>query len=235
MYRTGDLARRRAEGELVYLGRRDFQVKINGFRIELGEVEAALTLIDGVKQACVIAEDGRLVAYYSTTDGLPLEKSEVSRALAARMPAHMLPSLYQHVARFPINANGKVDRGALPGAVRSAQAAVFAGSAMEATVVEVWASVLGSDDFGLEENFFDVGGTSLLLIAVRTALQTRLGREIGVASMFECTTVRTLAARLQEPDQATTFAVETDRISDNARRQREAFARARTARSGARV
>ena len=235
LYRSGDLARRRADGELVYLGRRDFQVKINGFRIELGEVEAAMALVDRVKQACVITDGGRLMAFYSTVDALPIEKSEVSRALAVKMPKHMLPSIYQHVAQFPLNANGKVDRGALALPASGATRSAVRGSSMEAAVSAVWASVLGSDDFGLDENFFDVGGSSLLLIAVRSQLQEKLAREIAVVSMFECTTVKTLAARLQEPDQATTAAQDADKVFDNARRQRDAFARARAARSGVRV
>jgi hypothetical protein len=108
-------------------------------------------------------------------------------------------------------------------------------SSIKAAIRDAWASALGSDEFGLDDNFFDVGGTSVLLIAVRARLQARLEREIAVAWMFECTTVRTLTARLEGPDHATAMAGETHRISDNARKQREAFARARAARSGAQV
>ena len=113
MYCSGDLARRRADGELVYLGRRDCQVKINGFRIELGEVEAALALHPAVRQACVIAADGpRLIAYY-TTEVAQLSAAELSEFLAARLPAHMMPSRYKQWERFELNANGKMDRAAL--------------------------------------------------------------------------------------------------------------------------
>ena len=239
MYRSGDLARRRADGELVYLGRRDFQVKINGFRIELGEVEAALAQRAKVSQACVIAADGqRLIAYYSTVDGWRLGARELSEFLATRLPVHMMPSLYRHVTRFPLNVNGKVDRDAL------AQAACAdsrhgngprIGTPMEQMVSEVWSTALGVEEYSLDDNFFDVGGTSLLLIAVRTGLQERLTREIPIAWMFECTTVRALARRVEEPAETTASGAVSARVEENARRQRDVFARARAARSGAQV
>jgi hypothetical protein len=236
LYRSGDLARRRGDGELVYLGRRDFQVKINGFRIELGEVEAALAQHPAVRQACVIAEDGpRLVAYFRTMDGSPLQPQELSGFLSMRLPAHMMPSLYRQVAEFPLNANGKVDRKALRDIAENLQTkhevTLSGSSPMEQVVADIWRIVLDADEVARDDNFFDVGGTSLLLIAVRTGLQERLNREIPITWMFECTTIRTLALRLSEPAATATG---NDKGTENARRQRESFARAKAARNGVR-
>ena len=238
MYRSGDLARRRADGELVYLGRRDFQVKINGFRIELGEVEAALALHPAVRQACVIAAEGpRLIAWYMT-DGARLSAAEMSEFLALKLPGHMMPSLYRQVERFALNANGKVDRAALAQAASpylTHAAAPRTGSPMEQMVSEIWSTALGSEEYSFDDNFFDAGGTSLLLIAVRRSLQERLGREIPIAWMLECTTVRALARRLTESAEVTVAAMISDEVKENARRRRDMFARARAARSGAQV
>jgi amino acid adenylation domain-containing protein len=236
LYRSGDLARRREDGELVYLGRRDFQVKINGFRIELGEVEAALAQHPAVRQACVVAADGaRLVAYLRTLDGAPLQTQELSAFLSMSLPAHMMPSLYRNVDEFPLNANGKVDRKGLRDAATNShvrnEITLGGTSPMEQTVADVWSIVLGADEIAREDNFFDVGGTSLLLIAVRTGLQERLNREIPITWMFECTTIRSLARRLSEPSTTTS---DNDKVTENARRQRDAFAKARAARNGTR-
>ena len=230
-YRSGDMARRREDGELVYLGRRDGQVKINGFRIELGEVEAALRGCAGVEQACVVARENRLIGYVVGGG------TDVAAQVAARLPAQMRPSLYVPVAAMPLNANGKIDRAALPepglraGAPDPARdPAAGSGSGMrtpmEKIVGEVWVTVLGADA-GLHENFFDAGGLSLSLIAVRAGLQERLGRAIPVTWMFECTTVSALAKRLEEGAAAT-------QGNSNAARQRQAFARARELRGAAR-
>jgi acyl carrier protein len=146
-----------------------------------------------------------------------------------------MPSLYRYVAEFPLNMNGKVDRTALHEAALWAkpisQTIVRGGSPMEENVADIWRAVLDATEVEYEANFFDVGGTSLLLIAVRTALQERLGREIPITWMFECTTVRSLARRLAEPAGAS---VAKSNVTDNARRQREAFVRAKAARIGSR-
>ena len=219
LYRSGDLARRRPDGELVYLGRRDGQVKINGFRIELGEVEAALRGCTGVEQACVLVREARLIAYI-VGSGSPAAE------LKGKLPAHMLPSVYVPLLALPLNANGKVDQSALPDPVIAPSAPTTLGTPTERVVAEVWAKVLGSHT-GLDENFFDAGGTSLLLIAARTALQEQLSRTIPVTWMFECTTVRALAKRLDEGVGATPS-------NTNAERQRQAFARARQLKGAAR-
>lgn len=224
LYRSGDRARRRPDGELVYLGRRDGQVKIAGFRIETGEVEAALLRCAGVAQACVLAWKERLVAFVTGSD---LTEKELSEALASRLPVHLRPSLYRLVPGLPLTVNGKVDRAAL---LRGLEAAVSEarlgpiGPSLLQTVSFAWQSVLGTD-VGPDENFFDVGGTSLLLVRVRAALQAELGREIPVVWIFECTTIRTLAAKLGGD-----AADKVDGAAENARKARMAFGRAKALR-----
>ncbi len=236
LYRSGDLARRRADGELVYLGRADRQVKVNGFRIELGEIEAALMSFPDVTQACVTtyAEGSgpqRLSAYFVADEAI--ETKALSEFLAARLPAQMRPAFYTRLAALPMTGNGKVDRTALPSPVApvATRPSSFA-SAMETRVAAAWQRALGTENVSVDDNFFDVGGTSLLLIAVRNALQQELGRTIPITWFFENTTIRTLAARLSETAISTTAVTNT--AQDSARRQREAFARMKAARSVAR-
>ncbi len=234
LYRSGDLARRRADGELVYVGRRDSQVKINGFRIELGEVEAAIVAHPSLVQACVIAYAessgaARLAAYYVAKTGPEPSTRELSQFLAQRLPAQMMPAFYIGLAALPLTANGKVDRQALPAPQPGTNSARRHGlthaSGLEYSIARIWQMVLAADEVGLDDNFFDIGGTSLLLIAVRTGLQEQLDRPIPVTWMFEYTTVRSLARKLGNPDDAGSVA--SNQLADAARRQREAFRRAR--------
>jgi amino acid adenylation domain-containing protein len=241
LYRSGDMALRRADGELVYLGRADRQVKINGFRIELAEVEAALSSFPGIAQVCVAPytpADGtpRLVAYYVTPAAFASSR-ELGEFLAVRLPAHMRPAFYIPLDVLPLTANGKVDRAALPCPGTPVEPAtvlppVAYASAMEEKLAEIWKRVLGNERLGLEDNFFDVGGSSLLLIATRSALQTELNRSIPITWFFEHTTIRALARRLEE-EPATNLPA-TSPAQDNARRQREMFARMRASRSATR-
>ncbi len=219
VYRSGDIGRRRGDGELVYLGRRDGQVKVNGFRVELGEVEAGLLGCAGVSQACVCVEDGLLVGYFVGRE--KLAAGVLSAELGRTLPGHMMPSRYVQVQAMPLNGNGKVDRAALAEAGRVRVQVKATG--MQGLVAKVWTDVLGGG-FGVEDNFFDVGGSSLLLVRVRSALQTELGKVIPVTWMFECTTVKALAERLES-------GVKDVVVGGNGARQREAFAKAKAMRS----
>jgi amino acid adenylation domain-containing protein len=239
LYRSGDLARRRGDGELVYLGRRDSQVKINGFRIELGEIETAIVTHPAVVQACVVARsDGghgaRLAAYYVAQPGNEPSTREMSEYLASRLPAQMMPAFYQRLAVFPLTPNGKVDRAALPapsaGAILADRRGLGTATALEDLVASIWRVALRADVVSLDDNFFDVGGTSLLLIAVRTGLQEQLDRHIPVSWMFECATIRTLARRLSDSNSTTNEGQAPNMLQDRVLRQRMAFARARAAR-----
>jgi len=234
MYRSGDLARLLPDGEVEYLGRGDAQVKIQGFRIELGEIEAAIAGHERISEARVVAhtdEAGtkRLVAYYVALEGAALPTRELSGYLSAKLPPWMMPSVYLPIPAFPLTPHGKVDYAALPAPMAgSARTGVAAGGTdLEQEVAGAWRQVLGADHVGLDDNFFDIGGNSLLLVSVHTRLQERFNRKIPVAELFAYTTVRALSERLggSVPDSGSWLASQ-----NQADKQRAAFARARVAR-----
>jgi amino acid adenylation domain-containing protein len=245
LYRTGDLARRRKDGELVYLGRIDGQVKINGFRIELGEVEAALEAFPEVLHSCVIprpdASGGsRLAAYFVARKGMPVEVRALSSFLAKRLPSQMLPSFYTQLDSLPLTGNGKVDRASLPADGVAAAPLDEPGqtqeiSATQETIAAAWRTALGVERVGLDDNFFDIGGSSLLLIQVRSELRQKLDRAIPVTWMFEWTTIRKLAEKLDEmaPPPTEDDAV-NDAVQARAQKQRQSFSRFRGALGGTR-
>lgn len=231
MYRSGDLARYLPNGELEYLGRGDAQVKIQGFRIELGEVEAAILETSMVKAARVVphTDEGgskRLIAYCIAMDGFALESHQLSELLHSKLPPWMLPSAYIAVDAFPLTSNGKLDVAALPkprfGSTAVSESAV--GNEMENRVTAIWRSVLDAESVGLDDNFFDIGGTSLLLVKVHKELQIQLNRRIPVADLFAFTTVRSLAKKLE---QAQADSDTWKPMQEKAQQQRNAFARAR--------
>ena len=241
MYRSGDLARLLPDGEVEYLGRGDAQVKIQGFRVELGEIEAAIAGHARIREARVVAhtdEAGikRLAAYYVTHDDAELPARELSEYLSEKLAPWMMPSLYLPVPAFPLTAHGKVDYAALPApTVGSARSVTESrGTDLEQEVAGAWRSVLGANHVGLDDNFFDIGGNSLLLVSVHTKLQTMLNKKIPVAELFANTTVRALSQRLgvSVQDSASEHSAQ-DRRQDQAEKQRAAFARARAARKAA--
>jgi amino acid adenylation domain-containing protein len=237
LYRTGDLARLRPDGELVYLGRNDNQVKINGFRIELGEVEAAMAAVPGVQQSCVVActdADGtaRLTAYFVPAPGAELTANFFGKFFAEKMPAHMRPSSYTRLKELPLTVNGKLDTSALPAPSMETTAqedgVLRSLSETESQVERVFIDTLNLRRIGLDDNFFDCGGTSLLLIGAHLRLQAQFKRQIPVTLMFECPTVRLLAKRLSA-DKPTAPTINA--IQQQARKTRDAFARVRAAKS----
>ncbi|WP_035467693.1 condensation domain-containing protein, partial [Burkholderia sp. WSM2232] len=202
LYRSGDLARRLADGDLEYLGRNDDQVKIRGFRIELGEIQAALLAHPEVRDAAVVVSgantgdrDRRLVAYV-VPRGAP-HTGDVARWqawLAARLPAHMLPSSYVELERFPLTPNGKLDRRALPApeAVTNAAQAVAATTPAESALLAVWRAVLRRDDIGVTDNFFVIGGDSILSLQIVSKARDA-GLHVTPRMVFESPTVQQLA------------------------------------------
>jgi amino acid adenylation domain-containing protein len=237
LYKSGDLARLLPDGEVEYLGRGDAQVKIQGFRIELGEIEAVIAGHGQIREARVIAhtdEAGtkRLVAYYVTQEGAVLAARELSQYLSGKLPPWMMPSVYLPIQAFPLTPHGKVDYAALPeptlGSSRTSEET--RGTELEQEVAAVWQKVLSADHVGLDDNFFDIGGTSLLLVSVQMKLQTLLNRKISVAELFAYTTVRTLAEKLggSAPESGSWHSAQ-----NLAQKQRAAFARARAANKAA--
>ncbi|HEX7318159.1 MAG TPA: amino acid adenylation domain-containing protein [Pyrinomonadaceae bacterium] len=202
LYRTGDVARRLAGGEIEYLGRADHQVKVRGFRIELGEIEAALEQHARVREAVVTVQevgggDKRLVAYFVTDEGAgELKVAELRAHLRERLPEYMVPSLFVTLERMPVTSNGKVDRKALPapdGARPELEEEYVAPSTpVEEVLCGIWSEVLGTERVGTADNFFNLGGDSILSIQVRARAQ-RAGLDFTLQQLFQHQTVRELA------------------------------------------
>ncbi|MGW4767727.1 amino acid adenylation domain-containing protein [Nocardia sp. NPDC004278] len=203
MYRTGDLVRRRADGVLEYLGRTDFQAKIRGHRIELGEIEAALLAEPSVAQAVVVvaASDigDQLVAY--VVPATELAADALREALAQVLPSYMVPSVIMGLEYFPMNASGKLDRAALPRPVFRARDYLAPETSTEQAVAAAYAEVLGVARIGAQDDFFELGGTSLLAFTLQRALAARLRIDVPMAALFTTPTVRGLAARIDNPDE----------------------------------
>jgi amino acid adenylation domain-containing protein len=207
LYRTGDLARWLADGTIEFLGRLDRQLKIRGFRIEPGEIEAVLERHPSIRAAAVVDRrdpdgDARLVAYieHAKPDGL-VAASDLREFAAARVPGYMVPATYVTVERLPLTPNGKVDLAALPEPAwtRAATANEFAApsTALERTVAGIWSDVLGIERIGVDDNFFALGGHSLLGMQVMSRLRDELGVALSLRAVFESPTVAGLAAAAQ--------------------------------------
>ncbi|WP_301126983.1 non-ribosomal peptide synthetase [Streptomyces cacaoi] len=207
LYRTGDVVRRRADGVLEYAGRSDDQVKIRGFRVELAEIEAALTALPEVAQAAVVAREDhpgvkRLAGYLVPSAGARPDTGAVGERLAATLPAHMVPATLTVLEALPLNANGKLDRRALPAPDRSA-AGQPGGTpyepprtADERLVADAFAAVLGLERAGAHDEFFALGGDSILSIKVVSRLR-RAGAEVTVRELFDHPTPAGLAPLLR--------------------------------------
>ncbi|WP_344021265.1 amino acid adenylation domain-containing protein [Streptomyces luteireticuli] len=201
MYRTGDLVRRRADGSVEYLGRTDDQVKIRGFRIELGEIEAALTDLPAVAQAAVVARPlapggaRQLVAYAVPAAGATPDPQELRDALAGRLPEHMVPVVVALLDALPLSVNGKLDRKALPEPGRTARPASprEERNSPAAAMAAVFAQVLGLRDVGEDENFFALGGDSIVSIQLVSAAR-KAGFTVAAKDVFQHPTPAALAA-----------------------------------------
>ncbi|HET9479164.1 MAG TPA: non-ribosomal peptide synthetase, partial [Pyrinomonadaceae bacterium] len=200
LYTTGDLARYLPSGELEFLGRRDQQVKIRGYRIELGEIEIALVHHPAIREAAVVADDRRIIAYLTINGPASPTTEELRDFLRERLPEYMLPSQFVLLDAMPVGANGKVNRNALPapGASRRAMTTSYAApqTPLEQTIAEVWREFLQLDTIGVNDIFFELGGHSLLLVLVHERLQQRLGNDVPIADLFRFPTVRALARHL---------------------------------------
>ncbi len=198
MYRTGDLVRWRADGQLDYLGRADEQVKIRGYRIEPGEVQAALSGLDGVEQAVVIARedrpgDKRLVGYVTGT----ADPAGVRAALAERLPAYMVPAAVVALDALPLTVNGKLDTRALPAPdYHDTDHYRAPASPTEEILAGIYARVLGVERVGVDDSFFELGGDSLSAMRLVAAVNTGLDAGLAVRAVFEAPTVAQLAPRI---------------------------------------
>ncbi|WPH12564.1 non-ribosomal peptide synthetase [Variovorax paradoxus] len=189
LYRTGDLARWNCKGQLEYLGRIDHQVKVRGFRIELGEIEAQLLAQPEVGEAIVVAKDGPggawLAGYVSAKPGQALEVAGLRERLARQLPEYMVPSVIVELQALPLNANGKVDRKALPAPEFAASAAYEAPQgAFEEALSAIWAQVLGVERVGRNDNFFELGGHSLMALGLLERIRAK-GWTVQVRTLFQ--------------------------------------------------
>ena len=205
LYKTGDLARYLPDGNIEFLGRLDHQVKIRGFRIELGEVEAAIRQQPHVQEVLVLAHEERpgqkyLAAYLVPAGDALLHPEEIEHHLATRLPAYMTPTAWAILPALPLTPNGKIDRNALPAPHPSRQPSPHSGpqTGLEQQIASAWCAVLQLTAVGLDDNFFDVGGTSLLLAQLHTYLVEHLGMTLSPVLFYQYPTIRTLAAHLRQ-------------------------------------
>ena len=214
LYRSGDLARRLPCGTLEFRGRADHQVKVNGYRIELGEIELALGQHDQVREAVVIARDGRLIAHVQgdTT------ASELKQYLLERLPAYMVPGEFVFRASFPLTPNGKIDRLALAHEERPDPTHPSAQDTPAARILALWSEILGHPVTDPDANFFDLGGTSIHLAVVHVRLREMSGRDLAITDLFARPSASALAELLAPQAAAATSATQ-----DRARLQRAGF------------
>jgi amino acid adenylation domain-containing protein len=232
LYRTGDLARYRENGDLELLGRVDNQIKIRGYRIEPAEIELALLRHGAVQDAFVTARDAngvgqQLVAYVVAKKDERVEPADLRRSLKELLPDYMTPASLITLEALPRKPNGKVDEAALP---RPGSAAPDADTAnrepqtqLEKTIAAIWQEVLRAERVGLNDNFFDIGGHSLLMAEIQVKLQTALKREIAMVELFEYPTVSLLARFLGRDNARPAFRPNPQKAKDGASRLRQQF------------
>jgi amino acid adenylation domain-containing protein len=219
IYRTGDLAKVTTDGEIVYLGRIDHQVKVRGYRIELGEIEHTLGKQKGIKQAVVIAREDtagipRLVAYVvleSGQTGVPDKNllNEWDKELFAVLPEYMMPDDYVLMDVIPSTPNGKIDRKALPkpdySHINRSEDYVAPRTSNEKLVADIWEELMGLNKISIFDNFFQLGGRSLVAVKIMARLEQETGKRLPLATLFEYSTVEKLATRLEIDAEAITW------------------------------
>jgi amino acid adenylation domain-containing protein len=202
LYRSGDLGRYLPNGDLEYLGRIDQQVKIRGFRIELGEISAALDLHPGVRESVVVVAEvtpgeKTLAAYVVKRSNADVDVPLLRQMLRQRLPEYMVPATFNFIDRIPLTVNGKLDVKGLPAPDlgRSPPPATAGrGTVLERGIAGIWGDVLRIPDPGLDQNFFDLGGTSIHVADVHSRMQKLLERQFSITELFAHSTIRALAA-----------------------------------------
>ncbi len=202
LYRTGDQVRWLPNGELEFIGRQDFQIKLRGFRVELGEVEFALRELTEVVDAVVTLRedspgDKRIVAYVIPFAADSFDSEETRTNLQSRLPDYMLPSAFVTLKEYPLTANGKVDRGALPVpnyySEELSEPKQMPASPLEVQIAALWQQALDCHDLGIDENFFDIGGNSLIAVRLFVQLEQVTGQKLPLSTLFKAPTIRSLA------------------------------------------
>jgi amino acid adenylation domain-containing protein len=228
LFKTGDLGRRLSDGNVEYLGRRDHQVKIRGHRVELGEIEARIKETDAVNDSVVVLRedhpgDQRLAAYCVAAPGCTLSPNDLRTHLRSKLPDYMVPQHFVEMSSIPLTPNGKVDRRALPkpeAEIASASTYVAPQTEIERAIAEVWREVLKIEKVGLQDNFFDLGGHSLLLARVLSKIRDLLGKQIPMLALFQFPTIGALCRHLC---QAEIQSVSAEKIRARADKQKHAL------------
>jgi non-ribosomal peptide synthetase component F len=202
LYKTGDLARYLADGNLEYLGRIDYQVKICGFRIELGEIERVLIEHSAVREVVVLALEKQLIAYLVPKEGKTPTTNELRNNLKVTLPDYMVPALFVILDAMPLLPNGKVNRSALPVPTDLRPTIEVSykapSSEIERAIAIIWQEVLKLDKVGINDNFFDLGGHSLLMVQVKQKLDVALNKELSIIELFQNSTIQSLAKYLSQ-------------------------------------
>ena len=206
LYKTGDLARYRADGNIEFLGRIDHQIKLRGFRIEPGEIEAQLNQHPVIRESVLLVRDEQLVAYLAAEEPIPTT-AELRQRLQNSLPDYMIPTRFVFLGQLPLNANGKVDRRALPAPdmTRSGSEASFVSprSPLEDMLAAIWRDLLQLEQIGVHDNFFALGGHSLLAMQLTSRIRQLLKIELPVRHLFEAPTIAGLAELMETTTSAT--------------------------------
>jgi acyl-coenzyme A synthetase/AMP-(fatty) acid ligase len=208
LYKTGDLVRWLDDGNIEYIGRVDSQVKIRGFRIELGEIEHAMMQIDGIKQVCVLMKEREteigsskyLVGYYvCKKSGEPISSLVFQDKLALLLPEYMIPSVFVSMEKFPVTINGKLNRLELPEPDFSnvTMDYIAPSSEIEKELCAIWQKILGMERVGLSDNFFKIGGNSILAIQLSHQMSKALGSHVKVADVFKLKNINELLKKFE--------------------------------------
>lgn len=228
LYKTGDLVRYQPDGNIEFLGRLDFQVKVRGFRIELGEIEAVLSQHPAVRDAVVVARedvpgDKRLVAYVVPVATSAVQPGALREFLQSKLPDYMVPAAFVQLQALPLLPNGKVDRRGLPALEWERQAAtvyVSPSDGLEKAIAGIWQELLQVDQIGVDDSFFELGGHSLLIVQAHRRLSGIADRDLSITDMFRYPTIRALAEYLgREPDDGDQISVQETLDRVQARRE----------------
>lgn len=229
VYRTGDLARYNKDGELLIIGRMDYQVKFRGFRIELGEIEAVMSKHPAIKQAAVILHnlsetDKRIVAYFTLKADQTATTNELREFLSSDLPDYMLPATYQLIDTMPLTDNGKINRKTLPEPVFEGRTIGLEyappDTETEKQLCRLWQEILHFDKIGINDNFFEIGGSSLLAVECTSRIESRLNTKLSVTHFFQYPTIAALAGHLDRGETKI-----SEQTITRAQRQRQALAR----------
>ena len=209
LFKTGDRARYLPDGNIEYLGRIDFQVKLRGYRIELGEIESVLAEHSAVKQCVVlvkeISEQKKLVAYIIPTEAGEINGNELQRYLTERLPNYMVPADFVALKSFPLTPNGKINRNGFPSPspeLKKTDPGLLPRNSLERQLVEIWQRLLNVRPVSIRDNFFDLGGHSLLAIRLMVEIETLTARNIPLATLFTAPTIEQLSAAIQDENKS---------------------------------